>query len=77
MRKIKFLMVLMISLIFISCGNLEPYKKIVSVEDNATENIRITTYEDGSTKVENLGFIKMKERQDRENRKSDRRERGL
>lgn len=77
MKKIKFLMILMISLIFISCGNLEPYKKIVSVEDNTIENIRITTYEDGTTKVENLGFIKMKERQEREDRKNDRRERGL
>ncbi|UUV18737.1 hypothetical protein NRK67_15835 [Fusobacteria bacterium ZRK30] len=77
MKKIKFLMILLISLIFISCGNLEPYKKIVSVEDKKTENIRITTYEDGSTKVENLGFIKLQERQEREERKSDRRERGL
>lgn len=77
MKKIKFLMVLIVSLIFISCGNLEPYKKVVSVEDKPVENIRITTYEDGSTKVENLGFIKIKERQERENRKNDRRERGL
>lgn len=77
MKKIKFLMILLISLIFISCGNLEPYKKIVSVEDKTTENLRITTYEDGSTKVEDLDFIKIKERQERENKKNDRRERGL
>ena len=77
MKKIKFLMILLISLIFISCGNLEPYKKIVSVEDKTTENIRVTTYEDGSTRVEDLDFIKIKERQERENKKSDRRERGL
>lgn len=77
MKRIKLLMILMISLIFISCGNLEPYKKVVSVEDKVAENIRITTYEDGSTKVENLGFIKLQERQEREEKKSDRRERGL
>ncbi|WP_028855432.1 hypothetical protein [Psychrilyobacter atlanticus] len=77
MKKIKFLMILLISLIFISCGNLEPYKKIVSVEDKTTENIRVTTYEDGSIRVEDLDFIKIKERQERENKKSDRRERGL
>jgi len=73
MTRIKLLMLLIISMLFISCGNLEPYKKIVLVEDKQVENIRVTTYEDGTTKVENLGFIKMKERQEREDRKSDRR----
>jgi hypothetical protein len=72
MKRVRFLMILVISMIFISCGNLEPYKKIVSVEDKAIENIRITTYEDGSTKVESLDFIKWEERRERE---SDRRDR--
>ncbi|MGB6128316.1 MAG: hypothetical protein WBG30_06155 [Psychrilyobacter sp.] len=73
MTKIKLLILLIISTFFISCGNLEPYKKILSVEDKQTENIRLTTYEDGTTKVENLGFMKMKERQEREDRKKDKR----
>jgi len=75
MKKIKLLMILLISTIFISCSPLESYRKVISVEDKKVENVRVTTYEDGTTKVENLDFIRWQESRERDRKKKERRDR--
>jgi len=73
MKKIKYLMILLISIVFIGCSNFQPAKKIVSVEYKDGNKIMVTTYEDGTTKVENLEYLRWQ--RDKEDRRDDRRDR--
>jgi len=70
MKKIKYLIILLISIVFIGCSNFQPAKKVVSIEYKENNTIMVTTYEDGSTKVENLEYLKwQREKEDRRDRK--------
>lgn len=71
MKKIKYLMILLISIIFIGCSNFQPAKKVISVEYKEGNTIMITTYEDGSTKIENLEYLRWQ--RDKEDRRDKRR----
>lgn len=71
MKIFKYLMILLISTIFIGCSNFQPAKKVVSVEYKEANTIKVTTYEDGSTKVENMDFLRYQREQ--EKRSDDRR----
>lgn len=73
MKKSKYLIIVLISAIFMGCSNFQPVKKIVSVEYSENNKIITTTYEDGSTKIENVDFLRYQ--RERENRRDDRRER--
>lgn len=70
MKIFKYLMVLAISTIFIGCSNFQPAKKVVSVEYSKNNETIVTTYEDGSTKVENVKFLEWQ--RDKEDRRDDR-----
>ncbi|MCS5421038.1 MULTISPECIES: hypothetical protein [Psychrilyobacter] len=74
MKKFKYLMTLVISTIFIGCSNFQPPKKVVSVEYSKDNKAIVTTYEDGSTMVENVEFLKWKNKNNQEQRKDDRRD---
>ena len=73
MKIFKCLILLLISTIFIGCSNFQPAKKIVSVEYKEANTIMVTTYEDGSTKVENLEYLRWQ--RDKDDRRDDRRDR--
>lgn len=73
MKVFKYLILLLISIIFIGCSNFQPAKKVVSVEYKEANTVMVTTYEDGSTKVENLEYLKWQ--RDKEDRRDDRRDR--
>lgn len=73
MKMLKCLIILVMSTIFIGCSNFQPTKKVVSVEYSESNKIMVTTYEDGSTKVENIDYLGWKNTQ--EQRKDDRRDR--
>lgn len=73
MKTFKYLILLLISIIFIGCSNFQPAKKVVSVEYKENNKIMVTTYEDGSTKVENMDFLRYQREQ--EKRRDDRRDR--
>jgi len=70
MKEIKYLMILLISIVFIGCSNFQPTKKVVSVEYKEGNTIMVTTYEDGTTKVENLEYLRwQREKEDRRDRR--------
>ena len=71
MKIFKYLMILIISIIFIGCSNFQPAKEIVSIEYKEGNTVMVTTYKDGSTKVENLEYLRWQ--RDREDRRDDRR----
>lgn len=73
MKIFKYLMILVISIIFIGCSNLQSPKKVVSVEYSENNKIMVTTYEDGSTKVENINLLRSQS--DRDDKKDDRKDR--
>jgi hypothetical protein len=73
MKIFKYLMIATISMFFFSCTNYQPAKKIVSVEYLKGNTIMVTTYEDGSTKIENLDFIRYQN--DRDDRRDDKKDR--
>ncbi|MGB6128318.1 MAG: hypothetical protein WBG30_06165 [Psychrilyobacter sp.] len=63
-------MILLISIIFIGCSNFQPAKKVISVEYKEGNTIVVTTYEDGSTKVENLEYLRwQRDKEDRRDKK--------
>ncbi|MEI6857512.1 hypothetical protein [Psychrilyobacter sp.] len=70
MKMLKYLMILVISTIFIGCSNFQPAKKVISIEYSESDKTIVTTYEDGSTKVENLGYLRwQRDRDDRRDRR--------
>ncbi len=66
MKLLKLTIIAISSIILVSCSNYQSPKTPVSVryEDNGT--IRVTTYEDGSEKVENLRYLRFKDEHERD-----------
>lgn len=70
MKIFKLLILLLISIVFISCSNYQPAKKIAFVEYKENDTIKVTTYVDGTNKVENMDYLRWKS--DKDDRKDDR-----